>query len=694
MERVVTKGTLALVAGCLLATVCAADQINWGNSVPIYDRFGMAVTNGTPFLIQMYVDGGDLTINPYGTGDDIPIAGATAVFDLTTNGHFFAVLDPVALGISTGSKVYTRVFNAPTSNSATHYVDIGNPAALTAVQMSAPPSAPWDYDPAGTDPSGSDWQSMSGGSPPIIANGSGATGITPTSAMLNGNLTSGGGTNGADITVYWDLVDGGTNAANWTHHESMGWRGTGPFVTNVVGLAPNTNYFYRCFASNSFGIAWSPVSTNFMTPGGGGGMGVIYFISSRDGTNEIYRMNADGSGQQRVTTNALQETVIDVSPDGTKIVCQVGGDWQNAQIYLMNSDGSGATDLTSNGYENWHPMFSPDGTRIAFASDRNSVGFPEIFTMDLGGGSVTQLTSVGSPYLLYYPSWSRDGQKVVFSYGYNVDDQLARCNADGTGFEFVTPANSFGDTDNRPFYRPDGNRIIYFTTQRTGYNQPCEIAEINPDGSGQFFLTTTSGLSDRDCRYSPDGGKVVFCRGDGTNSNIWIMNSDGSSQAALTTNNDFCPVFAQSSVPMTVFNLAPANIITDSAVLAGSLVSAGATNAANVTIYWGLTDCGTNQAAWSNSVFFGALTPSPFATNVTGLTTNTAYYYRCFASNSFGIAWAPSTTNFMTTPGAPEQEYFKVSGMPDYCFTGQYMTVTIEARKGTNPWTNYLGTVH
>ena len=45
----------------------------------------------------------------------------------------------------------------------------------------------------------------------------------------------------------------------------------------------------------------------------------VYFVSNRDGNNEIYRMNLDGSNWERITYTAFDELEIDVSPDSSKI---------------------------------------------------------------------------------------------------------------------------------------------------------------------------------------------------------------------------------------------------------------------------------------------------------------------------------------------------------------------------------------
>ena len=84
------------------------------------------------------------------------------------------------------------------------------------------------------------------------------------------------------------------------------------------------------------------------------------------------------------------------------------------------------------------------------------------------------------------------------------------------------------------------------------------------------------------------------------------------------------------------------------ATLHGRLNAAGGGPTGFVKIWWGITDGVTNTLAWSNSATLGWIGTGPFSTNITGLVTNTTYYYRCYATNWSGISWAHSTTNFRT----------------------------------------------
>jgi Tol biopolymer transport system component len=65
----------------------------------------------------------------------------------------------------------------------------------------------------------------------------------------------------------------------------------------------------------------------------------IAFETDRDGNSEIYVMNADGSGQHRLTWHPAGSGYPDWSPGGNRIAFESGraGGWW--QIYVMDADG-------------------------------------------------------------------------------------------------------------------------------------------------------------------------------------------------------------------------------------------------------------------------------------------------------------------------------------------------------------------
>ena len=118
--------------------------------------------------------------------------------------------------------------------------------------------------------------------------------------------------------------------------------------------------------------------------------GRIAFVSDRDGNDEIYAMNADGSGLARLTNNSAVDGFPSWSPDSRRIAFASNRDG-NAEIYAMNADGSGVVRLTNNSAGDDAPSWSPDGRRIAFVSNRD--GNYEIYTMNADGSGATRLTN-------------------------------------------------------------------------------------------------------------------------------------------------------------------------------------------------------------------------------------------------------------------------------------------------------------
>ena len=103
---------------------------------------------------------------------------------------------------------------------------------------------------------------------PVINNAGGATNVLPTSAWLNGTLVD-TGTASTAVSVYWGPADGVTTKAAWTNRCDFGPCVAGQsLTTNLAGLAQDTTYYYRFYATNTAGDdAWADASAWFATLG-------------------------------------------------------------------------------------------------------------------------------------------------------------------------------------------------------------------------------------------------------------------------------------------------------------------------------------------------------------------------------------------------------------------------------------------
>src|SRR2546421_12939872 len=88
-----------------------------------------------------------------------------------------------------------------------------------------------------------------------------------------------------------------------------------------------------------------------------------------------------------------------------------GGRARHWGIYVMGEDGSSQTRLTNNAAGDGEPSWSPDGQRIVFTTYRTPNA--AIYVMNADGSGQTQLTS-GAAAPDAKPSWSPDGRQIAF----------------------------------------------------------------------------------------------------------------------------------------------------------------------------------------------------------------------------------------------------------------------------------------
>jgi Tol biopolymer transport system component len=160
----------------------------------------------------------------------------------------------------------------------------------------------------------------------------------------------------------------------------------------------------------------------------------IVFTSLRDGDLDIYSMGVDGSNVRRLTRTLGYDGGPFFSPDGTLIVyrayhpatAQDSADYvgllernlvrpSRMELWVMNADGSGQRRVTSLGGANFAPFFHPDGRRIVFASNHKnprSRNF-DLFLVNLDGGGLEQVTT--DPDFDGFPMFSPDGRRLVWA---------------------------------------------------------------------------------------------------------------------------------------------------------------------------------------------------------------------------------------------------------------------------------------
>jgi len=251
----------------------------------------------------------------------------------------------------------------------------------------------------------------------------------------------------------------------------------------------------------------------------------IAFMSNRAGNYEIYVMNANGSGQTRLTNNKHWDWQPAWSPNRARIAFASNPDGC-LDIYVMNANGSNQVNLTKNpGIDDYEPTWSPDGSRISFTSSR---GNHQIYVMNADGSEQKNLTDLNRNL---NPTWSPDGKYIAFQSDRDWKKgkwEIYIMNSDGSNQTNLTKNDAY---DTNPTWSPDG-KYIAFQSERDGN---LDIYVMNADGSGQTRLTKNS-KENKYPSWSPDGNRIAFYSDRDDNWEIYVMNTDGSSQTRLTHN--------------------------------------------------------------------------------------------------------------------------------------------------------------
>jgi len=194
------------------------------------------------------------------------------------------------------------------------------------------------------------------------------------------------------------------------------------------------------------------------------------------------------------------------SPDGATIISSVLSQDVNSNLTLavgmVPVAGGSETLIAPSGLLPISPVFTPDGKKIIFTaaggSSVNSTysGFISIFSMNLDGSGVTQLSGVTGTYADILPSVSPDGSKIVFT--------RITPNSGGTGYvsniyvmaiageSVANPATQLttdGYSWNATFLK---NNITFASMRDSPTTMTDNIYEMDVTGANLTRLTTTS----------------------------------------------------------------------------------------------------------------------------------------------------------------------------------------------------------
>lgn len=264
----------------------------------------------------------------------------------------------------------------------------------------------------------------------------------------------------------------------------------------------------------------------------------IVFSSDRDGDDEIFMMNEDGTGVVQLTHNGDSDHGPVYSEDGSKIAFASDRDG-NWEVYIMNSDGSDPQRLTKHDDDDYPCSINVAKNTILFWTDRD--GNFEIYSMDLEGLNQQNLTN--DPADDREGTLSPDGNWIAFTSNRaagNYDVWIME--HDGNNPQRLTDDAA---TDQTPAFSPDSARIA-FATARDGNG---EIYMMGIDGLVETRITFSDGNHAGRPAFRNDGNVVTYILIDQAfQPDVWTMKADGTNQLDITpvpSWDDF-PTFAGS----------------------------------------------------------------------------------------------------------------------------------------------------
>ena len=270
----------------------------------------------------------------------------------------------------------------------------------------------------------------------------------------------------------------------------------------------------------------------------------LIFQSTRPGwdCDQIYIMNADGSGQRRVSTGKGRTTCGYFLKDGKHIVyastheageaCPpppdrskgyVWGVFPGYDLFLATDEGKILKKLTSaHGYDaeatvNWRTG------RIVYTSLAS--GDLDLWSMKPDGSGRKRLTAKAG-----YDGgavFSRDGKKLVWRANYpSAPEAMDRYKkllgenltapmkmeivVSGPRGENPKVLTEFGCAAFAPTFTPDGKKILFASNKHNCDGRRFELFLINVDGAGLEQVTEFGGFTSFP-EFSPDGRQLVFC---------------------------------------------------------------------------------------------------------------------------------------------------------------------------------------
>jgi len=240
--------------------------------------------------------------------------------------------------------------------------------------------------------------------------------------------------------------------------------------------------------------------------------GVVSFGACCSGSEGIYVIRPDGTGERRIFTPKFDDASLASawSPGGNRVAYVAPGG-----LWTMSATGAKKKRLTKGNGDTLAPTWSPDGTALAFVDfvSPHASNYA-IYVIRSDGRGLKRIVR-GAPYQ-NTPSWSPNGKLIMFERG----GALWTVKPNGTGQKRIATGTS-------PSWSPDG--------QSVAFDRGGNLFTMKANGSGAELIaevpSSTAGIA-----WSPDGKWIAYAIAD--RGDVMLVRPDGSGSHRLTHDED------------------------------------------------------------------------------------------------------------------------------------------------------------
>ena len=309
--------------------------------------------------------------------------------------------------------------------------------------------------------------------------------------------------------------------------ERKNYRGTGNTDIWLFNIQENSFRQLTTHNGGDSSPSWSPDSRS------------IYYRSDEDGTFNLWKMDIYTSQKQQLTfykddgirfpSAARNADVIAFEYwDSIYTISTSAGQPTKVEIYAHS-------DIKRNLSE-WK-TYTRDANQIAVSPDNKQIAFDirgEIYVIgEEKGGTANQITK--TPHNDREINWASDSESFIFVSDRNGNDDIFSVTSDDSEEKRlfktlktkVTQLTESPEDERRPRYSPDGEKIAYIRGNG-------DLMIMDKDGTNKRVLS--AGWNFRGYDWSPDSKWIAFGRGDNEfNTDVFIIPADGSQEPVNIT---------------------------------------------------------------------------------------------------------------------------------------------------------------